>query len=90
MGKKINLIGGSNLYTNSTSNFGSMAGLPGTTNAKPFFVARNYNSYYYDQSMRAGCNLKPPTEAKECFRKLNIYDNAHVLVDPVRKKTILG
>tara|TARA_A100001015_G_scaffold305562_1_gene398473 strand:- start:671 stop:943 length:273 start_codon:yes stop_codon:yes gene_type:complete len=90
MGKKINLIGGSNLYTNSTLNFGSMAGLPGTTNTRPFFVARHYNSYYYDKSMKAGCHLKTPAEGKECLRRLNIYEKAHVLADPVHNRNILG
>ena len=32
---RINLIGSSNLYTNNTCAYGSMAGLPPTTNVRP-------------------------------------------------------
>lgn len=35
MGKKINLIGASNLYTNSTCVFGNMAGLAPTATVRP-------------------------------------------------------
>jgi hypothetical protein len=40
--------------------------------------------------MQAGCNLKRPEEAKECLRRLNIYDKAHILLDPVHNRNILG
>ena len=38
-GKKINLIGASNLYTNSTCVFGSMAGLAPTATVRPMFTS---------------------------------------------------
>lgn len=38
MGKKISLIGASNLYTNSTCVFGSMAGLAPTATVRPMFT----------------------------------------------------
>ena len=38
MGKKINLIGASNLYTNKTCVFGNMAGLAPTATVRPMFT----------------------------------------------------
>lgn len=53
-GKKISLIGASNLYTNNTCNYGSMAGLAPTTNVRPNVTG--LNGYKYNSIAANGVN----------------------------------
>lgn len=53
-GKKISLIGASNLYTNNTCNYGSMAGLAPTTNVRP--NVSGLNGYKYNSIAANGTN----------------------------------
>ena len=51
---RVNLIGSSNLYTNSTCVFGSMAGLAPTTNVRPSVTG--LPGYKYTRSAANGVN----------------------------------
>lgn len=53
-GKKIALIGSSNHLTNSTANFGSMAGLAPTKNVRPWISG--LHGYKYTRAAANGSN----------------------------------
>ncbi len=90
-GKKISKFG-SNLYTNSTNVFGSMAGAAPTVGVRPHITGINgYNK---------GMNLPKDALVNGCGRNRSRADNvtcakflpkkAFTLYDPVRNRNILG
>ena len=95
-GKKISLIGASNLYTNSTCVFGSMAGLAPTATVRPhvtslpgykYLLVGNDKKYFPD-----GCGLgkhgqKGCDDGRKCLKKLNLHTVYH-RHDPVRRKVL--
>tara|TARA_Y100000389_G_C17462450_1_gene522864 strand:- start:3877 stop:4158 length:282 start_codon:yes stop_codon:yes gene_type:complete len=77
---KINLIGASNLYTNSTANFGSMAGLAPTTNVRPYIL--KLSGYKYAKVLNdpnnysKGCGyFKDSNQGLRCLKALNLDKN---------------
>ena len=90
-GKRISRFG-SNLYTNNTNVFGSMAGLNSTVGVRPNITGINgYNK---------GANLPKDALLKGCGRNKSNADNkrcaiflgkkATTLYNPVRNRHILG
>ena len=80
---KISKIGASNLLTNSTQNFGSMAGLAPTTNVRPnitslpgykYAVLLNEKKHY-----GIGCGYQQPaSEGLRCMRTLGLDKKVNV------------
>ena len=84
MGKKISLIGASNLYTNSTCVFGSMAGLAPTATVRPMFTGlpgykfaraaangHNWetNAFLSQSEKTAGCGLgRSCADGRDCVK----------------------
>jgi len=80
---KTNKIGASNLYTNNTGQFGSMAGLAPTTNVRPHIT--NQKGYKYNivlndvNHFSKGCGyFKGPAQGTRCLKSLNLFTNVGV------------
>jgi|SaaInlStandDraft_1057018.scaffolds.fasta_scaffold271318_1 hypothetical protein len=79
-GKKISLIGSSNLHTNKTCQFGSMAGLAPTKNLRPWITslpAYKYNAVLNDKNNYTfGCGYNRKCEdGNKCVKKLGFTQN---------------
>jgi len=91
MGKKISLIGASNLHTNSTCNFGSMAGLAPTATTRPHITALpgyKYSKTQNDEthySIGCGAN-KSCDDGRKCLKELKLYTGVQQRYDTVRGK----
>jgi len=89
-GKKISKFG-SNLYTNSTNVYGSMAGLNSTVGVRPNvtgIVGYKYDNLPKDASSN-GCVRNPDSAQNlQCIAFLG--NKATTLYDPVRNRNILG
>ena len=92
MGKKISLIGASNLHTNSTCNFGSMAGLALTSGwIRPKHTALPGYKYTKTQNdashYQSGCGAgKSCASNTNCLKTLKLYNGSHQRYDTVRGK----
>jgi len=88
-GKKISKFG-SNLYTNSTNVFGSMAGSNSTVGVRPNVTG--IIGYYYNlpkDALTKGCVTNPTSENNlTCIAFLG--NKATTLYNPVRNRHILG
>ena len=92
MGKKISLIGASNLHTNSTCNFGSMAGLAITSGwVRPHHTSLpgyKYTKTQNDESHYSiGCGAgKSCANNTNCLKQLKLFNGVHHRFDTVRGK----
>jgi hypothetical protein len=89
-GKKISKFG-SNLYTNSTNVFGSMAGLNSTVGVRPNItgiVGYKYNNLPKNYNFNACGRNRSYNDNKVCA--LSLGKKATTLYDPVRNRHILG
>jgi hypothetical protein len=89
-GKKISKFG-SNLYTNSTNVFGSMAGLNSTVGVRPNITG--IIGYQYDNlpknALSNGC-VRNPTFGQNIQCIAFLGNKATTLYDPVHNRHILG
>jgi len=89
-GKKISKFG-SNLYTNNTNVFGSMAGLNSTVGVRPNvtgIIGYQYNNLPKD-AVSNGCVYNPDSAQNlQCIAFLG--NKATTLYNPVRDRHILG
>lgn len=88
-GKKISLIGASNLYTNNTCQFGSMAGLNSTVGVRPWITSLagyKYNKVINDaNNYKFGCGSnKSCKDGKNCLKTLKLWNGPNIYIDPVR------
>ena len=79
-GKKISLIGSSNLHTNKTCQFGSMAGLAPTKNLRPWITslhAYKYSAALNDKNNYTfGCGYnRNCKDGKRCVKKIGFTQN---------------
>lgn len=68
---RINLIGASNLHTNNTCQFGSMAGLAPTTNVRPHIVSLpgyKYTRPFNKNPLDGGCGWKYAKSGQACSK----------------------
>ena len=89
-GKRISKFG-SNLYTNNTNVFGSMAGLNSTVGVRPNVTGLNqYRTLLVTTTQRANsCGVnKSYADNKLCAASLG--KKARILYNPVRNRHILG
>ena len=89
-GKRISKFG-SNLYTNNTNVFGSMAGLNSTVGVRPNVTGINgYKvTYLPKDALTKGCGRNKSRESnKQCAMFLG--KKATTLYNPVRNRHILG
>jgi hypothetical protein len=89
-GKQISKFG-SNLYTNNTNVFGSMAGLNSTVGVRPNvtgIVGYQYNNLPKD-ALSNGC-VTNPTSAQNLQCIAFLGNKATTLYNPVRDRHILG
>ena len=80
---KISKIGSSNLLTNSTKNFGSMAGLAPTANTRPHITSLPGYKYAVilndENHYNKGCGYqKTPQEGLACMRNLGLDKKVNV------------
>jgi hypothetical protein len=89
-GKKISKFG-SNLYTNSTNVYGSMAGLNSTVGVRPNvtgIIGYQYNNLPKD-ALSNGC-VRNASSAQNLQCIASLGNKATTLYDPVRNRNILG
>ena len=68
---RINLIGASNLYTNNTCQFGSMAGLAPTATVRPQITSINgykYTRAFNKKELDAGCGWTNAKSGEHCSK----------------------
>ncbi len=90
---RINLIGASNLYTNNTQQFGSMAGLAPTKNVRPWISAQN--GYKYNKTLNdpnnyvLGCGSnRSGADGRRCLTSLGLFRGVHHRFDTVRGRVL--
>tara|TARA_B110001452_G_C15239019_1_gene429038 strand:- start:3619 stop:3900 length:282 start_codon:yes stop_codon:yes gene_type:complete len=90
---RINLIGASNLHTNNTCQFGSMAGLAPTKNVRPWISAKN--GYKYNKTLNdpknyvLGCGSNRSCgDGRKCLQSLGLYKGVHQRFDTVRGRVL--